>query len=139
MRPRGVTLLELLLAIVLAGLLAGIALTRLVGWRERLVAEEGAAILTAMLDRGRGAAIRLGGPVDIELRGSLLRVVAQRDSGPATVATRSVPTGASVSGLARPIRFGAEGLAVGSSNRTIDVRVGQHARRVVVSRLGRIR
>lgn len=139
MRPRGTTLLELLLVLVLTSLLTAIGLPRLGGWRDRQAARAGAALVATMLDRGRSTAIRLARPVEVAHRAGLIEVVALLDTGRTLTVTRGVPTGLVVSGLDRAVQFGGDGLGVSASNRTVVVQARAHRRQVIISRLGRIR
>lgn len=139
MRTRGVTLVELLLVIVLVALLAVIALPRFAGWRDRQAARVGAARVATVLERGRSAAVRLGGPVEVEHRAGAFAITALLDTGAVVHLLGGLPPGVQVTGLDRAIRFGADGLGVGASNRTVVVQAGAQQRQVIVSRLGRVR
>lgn len=137
---RGVTLPELLLALVVVGLLSLIALPRLAAVTSANALRHEATQLVAALDAARTTAIRVGAPSTLSLSDSSYVVVGglQGDS----VRTRRIPgpgsRGVRLSGGGAPIRFGAAGLAIGVANRTLILTRGGSARRVVLSRLGRI-
>jgi len=137
---RGVTLPELLLALVVVGLLSLIALPKLAAVTSANALRHEATQLVAALDAARTAAIRVGAPSTLTLSDSSYTVVgglpgdsvhAWRIPGPATRGVR-------LTGAGGPIRFGASGLAIGVANRTLTLTRGSNSRRVVLSRLGRI-
>jgi len=137
---RGVTLPELLLALVVVGLLSLIALPRLAAVTSATALRHEATQLVAALDAARTTAIRVGAPSTLSLSDSSYIVVGGlpgdsvrtwRIPGPAT-------RGVQLSGAGGPIRFGAAGLAIGVANRTLTLTRGGSSRRVVLSRLGRI-
>lgn len=140
MNRRGHTLSELALVLVILGLLGAVGLPRMQQWLDRRVVWDAKADVLAALDAARGAAVRLGTTVVLveEAAGLLIR---RSDSTATTVWRGPHPSrrGVASAGLKRPIRFGAEGLAVGVSNRTIVLTRRGQASRVVVSRLGRLR
>lgn len=137
---RGVTLPELLLAVVLAGLLTLLVVPRLAAFRDgAAVREEGVRLLVA-LDQARGAAVRLGSNTRLALSDSAYTLSAApidttvrlwRTPGPGSAAVRLTGAGAA-------LLFGSSGVAVGASNRTLQLSKGSVTRRLVISRLGRI-
>ncbi|HQW66734.1 MAG TPA: GspH/FimT family pseudopilin [Gemmatimonadales bacterium] len=137
---RGVTLPELLLALVVVGLLSLIALPKLAAVTSANALRHEATQLVAALDAARTAAIRVGAPSTLTLSDSSYTVIgglpgdsvrAWRIPGPGT-------RGVQLTGAGGPIRFGASGLAIGVANRTLTLTRGSSSRRVVLSRLGRI-
>lgn len=137
---RGATLLELVLALVVLALLAALAVPRLVGVADRAALAVEAARVRTALETARGAGLRLGTVAALRLGTGLWEVRAELN-GVEVVAWRSAGIGAGVTleGAGEPIRFGAAGLAVGVSNRTLRLRRGQTTREIVISRLGRVR
>lgn len=139
MSRRAVTLPELLLVVVLLGILTGVGSTRLVATANGAALREAKAQLLRALDAARGAAIRLGQPVELRSEGGALQLI----TGPGPVTIWQIPgpsrLGVTLQGLASPIRFGAAGVAIGASNRTLHLRRGGDTVEVVLSRLGRIR
>lgn len=133
---RGFTLLELLLALTLVGLLLLLAVPKLRGLAAGAALRHEAARLVAALDAGRGLALRSGSVAKVTLGDSAYRIETDaggsRWPGPAGSGVRL--TGAS----GGPIVFGAAGLATGASNRTLVLTRDGESRQVVVSRLGRI-
>lgn len=137
---RGVTLLELLLALVLLGLLALLAIPRLAAVTTAAALRHEATLLVTVLDEARTTAIRLGTVTTLTLTDSAYLVEAAlptdslmrwRRPGPAIRGVRLVGGGA-------PMRFSPAGVAVGVANRTFTLSRSGIARQVVVSRLGRI-
>jgi prepilin-type N-terminal cleavage/methylation domain-containing protein len=140
MSNRGITLIELLLALIIIGLLALVGYPRVAGYADAMALGQARAEVVAALDAARGAAIRLGATVAVEEDGPTL-VVRRLDPDTSVWWRGRHPMvhGVVLSGLDRRILFGAEGLAVGASNRTLQLRTARATRRVVLSRLGRIR
>jgi prepilin-type N-terminal cleavage/methylation domain-containing protein len=137
---RGVTLLELLIGLVLVGLVAAVVAPRLVALHDGAKLRQEAIRLVMALDRARGTAVRRGlnarltltsadYVIDAALPDTLLEV--WRVPGPGASAVQ-------LGGAGAPILFGPAGVAVGVSNRTLVLTAGSTARRIVLSRLGRI-
>ena len=138
---RGTTLLDLLLALVVIGILLAIGITRLGAvvdaGRVRVVTAQ----LVGALEAARGSAIRLGGGVTLHLDAAQWEV--RRTLGTDTIVSWALPghhhADVTLTGAGAPIRFGAAGLAVGVANRTFRVSRGEVTRTVIISRLGRVR
>lgn len=139
MTNHGVTLLELILGLALFGIVVGITAPRLAGWPDRIAVEATVATTRDLLDQARTAAIRLARPVGIQDSVGALWVLADIDTTSVTLRLRPIAAGIGLTGLDRPLRFGAHGLAIGAANRTIRIQRGRIVREIVVSRLGRIR
>ena len=139
MTRRGFTLIEMLLALTLLSILAAIALPALHHWRDRVRVAQATATTRAALDLARGAALRLQRPVSVTAAPGAIRAITDSAGQPRPLATWRLAPDISLAGLARPIAFGALGLAVGASNRTLTLRRGSVQRTIVLSRLGRIR
>ena len=139
MSRRAVTLAELLLVVVLLAILADIGLPRLASAAHRAALRNARAEVLRALDVGRGAAIRLGQPVDIVAVDGLVRVHPVGAGAPVWQVPAPERTGVTLSGLTTPIRFGPSGIAMGVANRTLRLRKGSDTLEVVVSRLGRVR
>ncbi|MEO5797841.1 MAG: GspH/FimT family pseudopilin [Gemmatimonadales bacterium] len=137
---RGVTLPELLVALVLIGLLACIGVPRIAAVRNGILVREEALHLLAALDQARGAAIRIGSNTRLTLADSGYSLVATAADSQVVLWRAPGPAGNAVqlSGAGAPLLFGPAGLAVGASNRTLLLRRGSVTRTVVISRLGRI-
>lgn len=139
MTNHGVTLLELLLGLTLFGIVGGITAPRLVAWPDRIAVEATTATTRDLLDQARTAAIRLARPVGIQDSVGALWIVTDSDTTSVILRARPIEAGIGLTGLDRPLRFGAHGLAIGAANRTIRIQRGRIVRDIVVSRLGRIR
>lgn len=137
MRTRGVTMIELLLAITVLAITALIAAPRLVSLRDRAALRASRSVVLAGLDAARGAAVRLGGSVTLSELGGVLEV--RFDTAQVWDSAELVRLGVSLTGLGTPIRFGPAGLATGASNRTLRLGRGGDTLSVVLSRLGRVR
>ena len=136
-RHRGTTLPELLVALVVSGLLAALALgaaARTVDQaRARTAAEEvrqalGLARRVAVL-RGERTAVRFDsarGRVTVHVRGD-------------TVLARALADGVRLAATRESTAYGGDGLGYGAANLRVLVRRGAAAETVVVSRLGRVR
>jgi Tfp pilus assembly protein FimT len=141
MRPRGVTLLELLLLVTLLGIVTAIAVPSLRHGADRLAVRAARIEALRALDVARGTALRLGSPIEVTERGDrwVVRTHAGSDSTPLWSAPGAAHHGVTVVGLGAPIAFGASGVAIGVANRTLRLQRGQAGVAVVLSRLGRIR
>lgn len=139
MPRRAVTLPELLLVVVILGILSGMGLPRVAAAAHRAALRSARGELLRALDAGRGAAIRLGQPVDIVAADGTLQVRPVGAATPVWQVPDPLHAGIALSGLATPIRFGPSGIATGVANRTLRLRKGADTVQVVVSRLGRVR
>jgi prepilin-type N-terminal cleavage/methylation domain-containing protein len=141
---RGVTLLELLIVLVIVGVLAGMAIPGSAALADRLAVEHQAArLLTAY--RSAWVAARM------QQRLAILRI------SPDTLAIRTVSgagapdtllawiapgprlAGVTLSSPAHTSVFAPDGLGMGLTNASHVLVKGRATRRVVVSRLGRVR
>ena len=142
--PRGATLLELLVVLAIVGILAGVVIPSSASLADRLAVEHQAARLVAAY-RSAWVAARM------QQRLALLRISADTlairtvlsADDPDTLLAWSAP-GPSVAGVAltsppRTTVFAPDGLAQGLSNASHVLVRGSATRRVVVSRLGRVR
>lgn len=136
----GVTLPELLIAVVLIGLLALIGAPRVAALYDGVRVREETLRLLAALDHARGAAVRIGSTTRLSLADSGYRVTAAPNDTLLELwrAPGSLNSAVRLTGAGAPLLFGPSGLAVGASNRTLLLAKGSITRRVVISRLGRI-
>jgi prepilin-type N-terminal cleavage/methylation domain-containing protein len=139
MTRRGFTLIELVLAVVVVSLMTGVAVPVVLRWRDRFAVEALVAATTSAFDQARGAAVRLQRPVAVDDSLGTIRVRIDSVGESAPLTPPIVTGGVALSGLAQPIRFGTLGLTLGASNRTLVFERGGVVRRLVLSRLGRIR
>ena len=140
MSHRGTTLLELALAIAITLALAVLAVPRLVYVADAAAVRDETARLIGALDAARSAAIRLGANAALSIAPTSWQVVVVHgsDSLVAWHAAGSAAFGVTIAGAGGPIVFGRAGLAVGAANRTFTISRRLAARRVVISRLGRV-
>jgi prepilin-type N-terminal cleavage/methylation domain-containing protein len=142
--PRGATLLELLVVLAIVGILAGTVIPSSAALADRLAVEHQAARLLVAY-RSAWVAARM------QQRLALLRISAdtlairtvRSADDPDTLLAWSAP-GPSVAGvtLSSPPHtsvFAPDGLAMGLSNASHVLVKGNATRRVIVSRLGRVR
>ena len=139
MNRRAVTLPELLLVVVLISILTGIGVPRLTATANRAALRQARHQVVRGLDASRGAAVRLGQPVDLSVVEGGLVITQAADPAPIWQAPGPGLAGVALTGLVTPIRFGPSGITTGASNRTLRLRKGGDSLDVVVSRLGRVR
>jgi len=140
--PRGITLLELLLALTLLGLATLIALPAFARVRDRLAVESAAQALAGAHTRARLVAVTERRNVLLTLAADSLVVHALespqdtverwRSAGPAS-------EGVTTSGLPRRIGYAPSGVSLGFANGTYTITRGAARRQVIVSRYGRVR
>jgi prepilin-type N-terminal cleavage/methylation domain-containing protein len=138
----GVTLLELLLVIVLAGILATIALPGIAGLHDRLAVDAAVQAVVGAHTRARIAALTEQRVMVLTLTTDslLLRAVESpidtierwRGDGPAD-------HDVSVAGMPRQISFAPSGVTMGFANATYSLTRGSVQKQVIVSRYGRVR
>lgn len=140
--PRGVTLLELLLTLVVLGILLVLALPAIGAVHDRLQVESASRTLLAAHQRARFVALAERRITVLDLsaaRLTLSAVEAPTDTvrrwetgGPAAL-------GVTVGGMPRRVAFGPSGVGLGVANATYTLRRGAAVRLVIVSRYGRVR
>ncbi|HUR93991.1 MAG TPA: GspH/FimT family pseudopilin [Gemmatimonadales bacterium] len=136
---RGATLPELAIALLVMGLMLGIALPRIQGLTDSLAVDQAAHEIAAAHRRARMSAI---------LRSHVLELTIDADSlilserGDTTHIWRGAGPSASRVALAGPRRtliFSPVGITMGLSNASYRLTRGAASRTVIVSRLGRVR
>jgi prepilin-type N-terminal cleavage/methylation domain-containing protein len=138
----GYSLIELATATALVGAVALVALPRLAAIGDDAAVRAAGARVVVAVDAARGAARRMGGSAQLTFADSAwtittlgaadtLSVVAWRAAG-------AMASGVTLTGAGSPLLFGADGLGMGASNRTLVLSRGGAVRRVVLSRLGRV-
>jgi Tfp pilus assembly protein FimT len=141
MTRRGFSLHELLTVCALTALVSGMAFPALKHAMDRRAVEEAARIIILAHREGRYASIALHRTTLLRLAPDMieLRAVEGRDTtllwrrpGPATM-------GVTVTGNAHTVRFIPYGYSIGASNSSYTISRGVARRRVVISRLGRVR
>lgn len=137
----GTTLLDLILALTVLGILLAIGATRVTAVVDAARVRVVTAQLVGAIEAARGSAIRLGGGVTLHLDAPRWEV--RRPLGADTIVTWRLPghqqAGVALTGAGTPIRFGPAGLTMGVANRTFQLSRGAVTRTVVLSRLGRVR
>ncbi len=138
---RGATLPELLVAISIVALVLGIAAPRLSEPLDALAVEHAASEIAGAHARARVAAV-------VESRITLLHITADsltmetvEPGGPARRWSMPGPGrfAVSMTGAARTLTFSPTGVTMGFSNASWTLTKGSATRRVVISRLGRVR
>lgn len=136
---RGLTLLELLLAIVISGLILGISLPRFAGVRDRLMVDEEVWRIVSAHRRARITAILESQEVVLSVAADSLSI--RTMAGRETLWQEAGPSshGVGLAGGSRQITFSPIGITTGVSNASFALSRGQALRTIVVSRLGRLR
>ena len=135
----GHTLLELTLALAVAGLALGIALPRLVAVQDGLEVDRAAREVVIAHRRARIAAILRSRPIVLSISPDSL---AYRELGAASRLWRApgpARGGVVLASPARQITFSPVGITLGLANASYRVLRGSSSRTVIVSRLGRVR
>ncbi|MBA3521139.1 MAG: prepilin-type N-terminal cleavage/methylation domain-containing protein [Gemmatimonadales bacterium] len=138
MRP-GFTLPEMLLVLVVAGLIMGIALPRFGAMRDSVLVQGSAQSIASAHTRARLAAILQSQVVQLSVGPDSL--VIRLRGAPSGLWGTTGPAAAGVA-LAEPRRtltFSPVGMTMGVSNASFHLTRGNATRTVVVSRLGRVR
>jgi prepilin-type N-terminal cleavage/methylation domain-containing protein len=136
---RGVTVVELLVALIVIGVLAAIAGVRVAALRDHISVRAAAteAVATFALARRWSLSRAVRTAVTIDTAGAALTVRSYGD----TVAHRRLGAvhGVLVGATRDSMAYAPNGLGYGASNLTVVIRRGASAESIVVSRLGRVR
>jgi prepilin-type N-terminal cleavage/methylation domain-containing protein len=135
----GYTLPEVALALVIAGLLLGIALPRLTALKQEVAIELAAQALVSAHRRARTLAITSGHPAILSVADRSLRITLSGAAQPQWLGPGPLEQGIAITGTPRDLTFSPLGITTGLSNATFNLVLGSAMRSVVVSRLGRIR
>ncbi len=138
----GVTLLELLLVIVIAGVLATIALPGIVGLHDRLAVDVAAQEVASAHTRARIAALAEQREMLLVLTADSL--ILRAIESPVDTLERwrgAGPTDhdVAVAGMPRQVAFAPSGVTMGFANATYTLTRGSARKQVIVSRYGRVR
>ena len=136
---RGLSLLELLLAIAVAGLLLGIGLPSLAAISDGLAVRQEARRIVAAHRRARITAILRSRPVVLSVSADSLIVRAADDPDIDWKEAGPLSNGVVLAGGPRQITFSPVGITVGVANASFTLTRGSAARTVILSRLGRLR
>ena len=123
----GFTLAELALAMVIAGLLLGIALPRFAAVKQEVAVEHAAQSLVSAHRRARMIAIARGYPAVLSVAARTLRITLVGAGQPHWSSPGPAEEGVALAG------------PPGLSNASFHLSLGSASRTVVVSRLGRVR
>ncbi len=139
---RGLTLVELLIVILIAGMLATIALPGIAALHDRLAVDAAVQSVVAAHTRARIAALAERRTMVLALTADslVLRAVESpidtierwRGDGPSQ-------RGVAVAGMPRLVSFAPSGVTMGLANATYTLTRGVATRSVIVSRYGRVR
>jgi prepilin-type N-terminal cleavage/methylation domain-containing protein len=135
----GYTLPEVALALVIAGLLLGIALPRFTALKQEVAIEQAAQALVSAHRRARTLAVASGHPAILSVADRSLRITLSGAAQPHWLAPGPLAQGIAITGTPRDLTFSPLGITTGLSNATFNLTLGSATRSVVVSRLGRIR
>jgi len=137
---RGVTLIELAIAMVLLGVLAALAVPKLAHWSDRLAVMRAVEEVAGFHRRARLRAVVGSRFVQVVFTGDSLVAVAT--GPPDSVLVRGPgPTrlGVSLNATRSVIRLYPNGLGLGGSNTKIVLKRGEVSESLTVSRLGRLK
>jgi len=137
----GMTLPELALALVLAGLLTSIAMPAFRQTLDRIAVDRAAYGLVAAHQRARVAAILESRPALLRFTADSLVIRIRRGSATPLYWTGPGPSahGIALTGPTKALQFSPTGVTMGFANGTWTLRRGKAYRAVVLSRLGRAR
>ena len=141
MRHHGAVLLDLTLALVLAGLLVAVGIPTLRGPLDRLAVERAALDIAGAHTRARIAAVTHNTVARLVVRPDSLLITIGRAPDTTRLWSAPGPALASVA-LGAPgyaLSFQPAGISFGFSNASFDLSRGSARRSVIVSRLGRVR
>jgi len=138
---RGATLLELLVALSLVGLVLGLAAPRLSEPLDTLAVEHAAGEIAGAHARARVAAVVESRVTMLHISSDSLIMESMEPGGP--VRRWGLPGpgqfAVTMTGAARTLTFSPAGITMGVSNASWTLTKGEATRRVVISRLGRVR
>lgn len=139
---RGLSLLELVCALVVAGLLLGLAVPRAIALRDRLVVERHTAGILAAWQRARTAAMLGSRRAVLHVQPERLSVWTVRRNGDSSLVWAGpgpARDGVLLTAAVPRVVFAPTGLTVGVANGRYDLDRGRIRRTVVAARLGRVR
>lgn len=138
---RGATLLELLVAISIVALVLGIAAPRLSEPLDTLAVEHAAGEIAGAHARARVAAVVESRVTVLHIDADSLTMDALEPAGAARRWSMPGPGqfAVAMAGAGRTITFSPTGITMGLSNASWTLTKGSATRRVVISRLGRVR
>ena len=139
---RGFTLIEMLIAIMLAGLLAALAIPGLSALHDRLAVETATEAILAAHTRARLVAVteRRVAVLTLTVDSLVLRAIeAPTDTTPRWRSPGPAIHGVAIAGVPRSVLFAPSGVTMGVANATYTLTRGGARKQIVVSRYGRVR
>ena len=135
----GYTVTEMVVVLMIAGVLMGIAFPRGVLLLDRIVVKSAASDVQATLSLARSLALAGGAAVAVDVDSATGTLRVRR--GPEILHTRGIghAHGVKVRATRDSLTYSAYGLGRGAANLSIVIRRGAAAETVFVSRLGRVR
>ncbi len=139
MRRRGYTIAEMIVVMVVAGVLAAIALPRMVAATDRVRARGAAADVSAAFAGAREQALTARALVAVVLDTAGRTVMVRSRDRVVLVRDVGKLYGVRMSASRDSMSYDPRGLGFGAANLSVVLRRGQAAETVSVSRLGRVR
>lgn len=138
---KGVTLIELILALVITGLIAAAAMPAVGSLRDRYLVGAAAQEIAGAHNRARIQAVLQSSVVDLEVRPDSLLIRLPLPGGPTPLWSQVGPArnGVALGSPARTLSFAPTGVTVGFANASFVLTRGSARRQVIISRLGRVR
>jgi Tfp pilus assembly protein FimT len=138
---RGATLLEIILALVVMGLLGTIVLPSARDLHDRLLVDEAARTIAVAHVRARLAATTESQPAVLTIDADSLRIALLWGADTLVRWTAPGPQtgGVTLTGGGRRVLFAPSGISFGLANATYTLTRGARVKQVVVSRYGRVR
>lgn len=135
----GLTLVEMLAAIAISGILFGLAIPRLGGRFDSIAVRGAASDVAGAFAIARHAAVARGAYVSVRIDSARRSVVVA--SGNDTLLRREIGVvhGAAIHSNRDSMAYDPVGLGYGAANQSIVVRRGSASDTVIISRLGRVR
>ncbi len=138
--PRGFTLTELLIVIVMIGIMVGLAVPRATKWRDRLAVQRAGNEAALFYQRVRYAAVLKSATIRIEFGSDLFTAASEIPSASLKVSTPGPARhGVDLEVSRSVIRLYPNGLGLGPANTKLVLRRGSAAESLTVSRLGRLK
>lgn len=135
----GFSLIELVLALAVAGLLVLIAVPRLSGALDQIEVDAAASQVVGAHQRARMMAIARGQVLTLVIDSAELAIASRVDETPLWLQHGPAAAGVALTGSARRFTFAPTGVTLGLSNASLILSRGASQRTVLVSRLGRVR
>jgi len=138
---RGMTLPEVIVSLVIVALVLGIAAPRLSAPLDAVAVEQAAGEIAAAHARARTTAVVESRITQLRVSADSLTLDVLTPDGPERRWARPGPAGlfVAMTGAARTLSFSPTGISMGFSNASWTLTKGGATRRIVISRLGRVR